>query len=368
MENKKILVTRSSLPPFEEFTEMIRPIWDSAWLTNMGEFHDRLQRELTDYLGVEKLVLFTNGHMALEMALQALQLPAGSEVITTPFTFASTVHAITRNGLRPVLCDIREDDYTIDADKIEALITERTRAIVPVHVYGHVCEVDKIQAIADRYRLSVIYDAAHAFGETYRGIGIGNYGDASMFSFHATKVFHSIEGGAVAFHSDKLRVLLNYLKNYGITGPETVEHVGGNAKMSEFQAAMGLCNLRHIGEELGKRKLVVECYRSLLGGVPGMRVSYPQKDLTENYIYFPVIFEGGKKRRDAVYEKLAAHNIFARKYFYPLVSDYACYAGQFDTANYPVAARMANGVLTLPCYADLPLAEVERICDIIRGV
>lgn len=249
---QKILVTRSSMPELEEYVEEIRDIWKTHWLTNMGEKHRRLQRELKDYLKVENVELLTNGHMALEMAIQAMNLQG--EVITTPFTFASTTHAIVRNGLTPVFCDIDPQNFTLDVSKIEALITDKTCAIVPVHVYGNMCDVEAIEEIAKKYGLKVIYDAAHAFGVTYKGKGAGSFGDASCFSFHATKVFNTIEGGAVCFKDKELGRRLYNLKNFGIRDEETVESVGANAKMNEFQAAMGLCNLRHVDEEIGKRK------------------------------------------------------------------------------------------------------------------
>ncbi len=282
---KPILVTRSSLPPMEEYIDEIRDIWDSHWLTNMGEKHQALQEELKKYLGVERIDLFTNGHMALELSLQALNLQG--EVITTPFTFASTTHAIVRNGLTPVFCDIRPDDFTMDADKIESLITDRTCAIMPVHVYGNVYDVEKIQKIADKYGLKVIYDAAHTFGVKYKGQGTGTFGDVSCFSFHATKVFHTIEGGAACFKDEELGRTLYRLKNFGIKNEEVVDGVGANAKMNEFQAAMGLCNLRHIDAEIQKRKAVVERYRERLNGVEGIQLNPVQEHVMSNYAYFP---------------------------------------------------------------------------------
>ncbi len=362
-EEKEILVTRASMPSYEEFIEEIKPIWETAWMTNMGEFHDKLKDELKDYLSVSKLLLFVNGHMALEMALQAMNLTG--EVITTPFSFASTTHAIIRNNLTPVFCDIREDDYTIDVDKIEALITDKTSAILPVHVYGNVCDVEKIQQIAKKHNLKVIYDAAHAFGVEVNGKGIGAYGDASMFSFHATKVFNTIEGGAVAFHDPSLEVLLNYLKNFGITGKESVEYIGGNAKMNEFQAAMGICNLRHVGDNIELRRQITERYRERLSGIPGIRLIPPKEGIKQNYAYFPVVFDGFTQTRDEVYELLASHHIFARKYFYPLITDFECYRERFAGVCLPVAKRAAQNVMTLPLYAQLSLEEVDRICDII---
>lgn len=362
-ESEKILVTRSSLPPMEEYVEKLKHIWDSAWLTNMGQYHEEFKKELKTYLGVPGVELFVNGHMALEMVIQAFGLKG--EVITTPFSFASTTHAIVRNGLTPVFCDINPDDFTMDADKLEALITENTCAIVPTHVYGNLCDVEKIQAVADRHGLKVIYDAAHTFGETYDGIGVGNFGDASMFSFHATKVFHSIEGGAVTYREPWLSDLLYKLKNFGITGKESVEYVGGNGKMNEFQAAMGLCNLNHVDGEIKKRKAVAERYRQRLLGVEGIRFSKGNPRVVSNYAYLPVVFDGYRRNRDEIYDLLAEQNIFARKYFYPCINAFDCYKDRFDEDDTPVAQRISRQVLTLPLYADLPLEVVERICDLI---
>ena len=256
-----ILVTRSSMPSFDEYCKEIKDIWDSHWLTNMGVKHKELQKELEKYLGIPHIALYTNGHLALENAIAVLNLPKGGEVITTPFTFASTTHAIVRNGLVPVFCDIKEDDYTIDTQKLENLITDNTVAIVPVHVYGNMCDVEEIDRIAIKYGLKVVYDAAHAFAVKYKGVSSACFGDASMFSFHATKVFNTIEGGCVCFKNDAWVQLLNDMKNFGIHGPEAVDFVGGNAKMNEFQAAMGICNLRHLNSEIEKKKEVVEHYR-----------------------------------------------------------------------------------------------------------
>ena len=363
----KINVTCSSMPDFCEYCEEIKDIWDSRWLTNMGVKHNQLQRQLEQYLAVPHVTLYTNGHLALENALAALNLPEGGEVITTPFTFASTTHAIVRNGLVPVFCDINAVDYTIDVSKMESLITEKTCAIVPVHVYGNICDVDAIQTIADKHGLKVVYDAAHAFGVEYQGKGIGCYGDASMFSFHATKVFNTIEGGAITFFDDELEKVLYEMRNFGIRGPECVAYVGGNGKMSEFQAAMGICNLRHVDEEIQKRKADVKHYRTRLSGVAGVKLCTDQMDTKHNYAYFPVVFEGYKYTRDEVYELLAAESIVARKYFYPLTNSFECYqdmptAGEEKT---PVAKYIAERVLTLPLYADLSIADVDRICDII---
>ena len=365
MDNKKILVTRSSMPELAEYIDEIEDLWDSHWLTNMGVKHRQLQRDLKEYLNVENVELLTNGHMALELTLQAMNLQG--EVITTPFTFASTTHAIVRNGLKPVFCDIDPITYTMDVQKLEGLITDRTCAIMPVHVYGNVCDMEEIERIAHKYELKVIYDAAHSFGEAYKGKGIGNYGDASCFSFHATKVFNSVEGGAVCFHDQRLGNILYELKNFGIHGPEEVSAVGANAKMNEFCAAMGLCNLRHVDIEISKRKNVVERYYEHLEGVDGLQVNTVQPDVKSNYAYFPVVFEEkvfGASRAE-VFDKLAENGIGARKYFYPLTNTFSCFHRKYDVNETPVALHISKRVLTLPLYADLAMEDVDRICQII---
>lgn len=362
-----IQVTRSSMPDYNEYCEEIRKLWDSHWLTNMGEVHQKLQEELELFLGCPHVVLYTNGHLALENVIAAMQFPKGGEVITTPFTFVSTTHAISRNGLTPVFCDINLVDYTIDVNKIEALITDKTVAIVPVHVYGNMCDVERIDKIAKKYNLKVIYDAAHAFAVNYKGISSANFGDASMFSFHATKVFNTIEGGAVCFRDNALVSTMNDMKNFGIRGPERVVFVGGNAKMNEFQAAMGICNLRHLKNEINKRKQVVEQYWNRLDGIEGIRLCRPQKGVEPNYAYFPVVFDGYNATRDDIFRTLAEHGITARKYFYPLTNSVEAYrnlvtAGAEKT---PIASFVADRVLTLPLYADLAPYDVDRICNII---
>lgn len=362
-----INVTRSSMPKFEEYCNEIKELWDSHWLTNMGVKHKKLQAELEEYLGVPHAIMYTNGHLALENVIAAMNFPTGGEVITTPFTFVSTTHAIVRNGLVPVFCDVNDTDYTMDVTKIEALITDKTVAIVPVHVYGNLCNVKKIQEIADKHGLKVIYDAAHAFGVTYEGVSVACFGDASMFSFHATKVFNTIEGGAVCFKEDALVPILNDRKNFGIRGQEECVFVGGNAKMSEFQAAMGICNLRHLDGEIAKRKAVVELYRKRLSGISGIKLCPEQNGVKSNYAYFPVVFETYKYKRDEVFEMLKKHDIVARKYFYPLTNALDCYR-EYPTAGAektPVAKYLADRVLTLPLYADLMEEDVNRICDII---
>lgn len=355
------------MPSFEEYTEAIRPLWDSVWLTNMGRNHEELAKRLCDYLKVSNVSLFVNGHMALEMVLQAMDLKG--EVITTPFTFASTTHAIVRNGLTPVFCDIDPDNYTMDVSKIESLITKDTCAIVPVHVYGCMCDVEAIEKIAGKHSLKVIYDAAHAFGVEYKGRGVGSFGDASMFSFHATKVFHTIEGGAITTDDKELMNKLWKLKDFGIKDEETVDGIGANAKMNEFCAAMGLCNLVHIEEEIEKRRHVFERYMEGLSGIDGIKLLKPQADVKPNYAYFPVVIEEELfgAGRQAVIDSLKAEDIYTRKYFYPLTSDMDCYKGRFDSSLTPVAKRTADRVITLPMSASLSLKDVDRICGIIRS-
>ena len=352
------------MPPFEEYAKEIAGIWDSRWLSNYGERYNKLKSELEEYLGVPHMCLFANGHLALESAIAAFGLEG--EVITTPFTFASTTHAIVRNGLTPVFCDIDPQTYCIDPGKIEDLITDSTSAIVGVHVYGGVCAVEEIADIAKRHNLKVIYDGAHAFGVRKNGIGIGDYGDATMFSFHATKVFHTIEGGGIAFSDESIGEKLRRLQNFGYADDDAVPVAGGNAKMNEFQAAMGLCNLRHIDEMIEGRRIVVERYRERLEGVKGLRLRAPQPDATENYAYYPVVFDSSvfKGGRDAILEALGKRGINARKYFYPLTCDFECYRGKYE-GDVPIARAIAAHVLALPLYEGLPLEDVDRVCDII---
>lgn len=361
-----IQVTRSSLPDFEDYVEEIKDLWDSRWLTNMGKKHRKLEINLGEYLKVPYVSLYTNGHQSLEAILQTLDI--GGEVITTPFTFVSTTHAIVRSGLKPVFCDINFNDYTIDVDKIESLITDKTSAILPVHVYGNICDVNKIDQIAKKYNLKVIYDAAHAFGEEVNGLGVGSFGDASMFSFHATKVFHTIEGGAVTVNDSQLKEKLERFKNFGITGPESIENVGTNAKMNEFQAAMGICNLRYIDESINRRQNLVEQYIRNLSGIEGIKLNtYEREGIKNNYAYFPVLFDGFKYTRDEIIERLAKHDIFARKYFYPLTNDLDCYGQSWDSNKTLTAKFVSNRIVTLPLYPDLTLDNVNLISEIITG-
>lgn len=363
--NDTINVTRASLPEYNEFCQEISDIWESHWLTNMGEKHQRLEKELAEFWGVDNLALLSNGHLALENIIQAMGLHG--EIITTPYTFASTTHAIVRCGCTPVFCDIEPDNFTIDPSKIEALITEKTVAILPVHVYGNLCDVERIDAIAKKYGLKVIYDGAHTFGVKKNGISSARFGDATMFSFHAAKVFNTIEGGALCFKEPSLKQRINDLKNFGIHGPEEVPFVGGNAKMNEFCAAMGLCNLRYFDEWNEGRKDVVQRYRSHLEGVPGLRLNKNQVGIESNYAYFPVVFDGYKYSRDNVFELLKENNIIARKYFFPPTNAFECYRGipGFDPELTPVSSYIANRVLTLPLYPELPMEDVDRICSLI---
>ena len=361
----KIFVTRSSMPELSEYMEEISDIFESRFLTNMGPKHDTLCKGLIEHLKADNISLFSNGHMALELCLQSMDLKG--EVITTPFTFASTTHAIVRCGLTPVFCDIDPVTYTIDASKIEALITDKTCAIVPVHVYGNICDTEEIDRIAKKYNLKVIYDAAHAFKVEKDGVGVGSFGDASMFSFHATKVFNTIEGGAVTYSDKTIGEKLHRLRNFGILDQETVSDVGANAKMNEFQAAMGICNLRHIDEDIENRKAVVNRYKENLAAAEGIIFCPEQEGVKPNYAYLPVVIDETKfgKTRDDVFSALAKENIFARKYFYPLVQDYDCYKESYDSSLTPVAQYVSKRVLTLPLYSGLSLEVVDKICNVI---
>lgn len=361
-----ILVTRSSMPSLEEYISEIEDIWETRWLTNNGSKNIELRSQLMEYLKVSNLETIVNGHMALEIALQTLNLPAGGEVITTPFTFVSTTHAIVRTGLVPVFCDINPEDYTIDVSKIESLITDKTCAIVPVHVYGNICDVEEIDRIAKKYNLKVLYDAAHTFGITVNGKGVGSFGDMSIFSFHATKVFHTIEGGAICFRDDKYAEYIQKVRDFGINGPESTKYIGPNGKMNEFCAAMGLCNLKHIDEEIEKRKKVVLRYRENLKEAKGVKICSEKTSVKSNYAYFPVVFtDECKYSRDQVFEKLRDAGIGSRKYFYPITNAIEAYSDRYNAKDTPVALDISERVLTLPLFADLPLEDVDRICNII---
>ena len=366
--DKRIFVTKPSLPPLDEYVKELRDIWNLHQLTNMGPKHELFRNQLSDYLGGISVELVVNGHTALELALQSLNLCG--EVITTPYTFISTVHAIVRNGLTPVFCDIKPDDYTIDVSKIEALITDKTSAIMPVHVYGNICDVDEITRIANKYNLRVIYDAAHAFGESYRGKRVGEFGDITCLSFHATKVFNSIEGGAILFHDKEIGKKIYELKNFGIKNENEIVSIGSNAKMNEFSAAMGICNLRHFKEEVLKRKKIYERYDQRLEGYKGIHINHPMNQLEYNYSYFPIYLDEKMLgfNRDKLYDVLKENGIYTRKYFYPIASACKCYAEYYSDCDTPVALDVSRRILTLPMYADLGIDDVDRICDIIDNV
>lgn len=361
-----IYVTKPSLPPFEEYMREIKDIWETGIMTHQGPKHVELQHELEKFLHADNITLFANGHLALELGLEALGIKG--EIITTPFTFGSTTQAILRNGCTPVFCDIKETDFTIDPEKIEGLITENTKAILPVHVYGNICDVEKIQDIADRYGLKVIYDAAHAFGETYKGQDVSQFGDASMFSFHATKVFNTVEGGCLVYKNPDYRQHLEGLRQFGqIVGTDSTPYIGSNAKMTEMHAAMGLCNLRHIREYIARRRRIVDAYRDRLGGINGLRLSTIDRDTESNCAYFPLIIEEKDTgiSRDHVISALLKENIYVRKYFWPLCSDFEIISSMGIRCDVPISHYFSERVITLPCYSELALEDVGRICDII---
>ena len=360
---KRINVISSSLPDYNLYIDKIKSLWDTKILTNNGDYHQQLENKLLDKLKIPNITITTNGHIGLEYALETLDFKG--EIITTPFTFASTTQAIIRKGFKPVFCDISFDDYNIDTKLIAKLVTKNTVAIMPVHVYGNPCNVDEIDRIAKKYSLKVIYDAAHAFGVEVNGKGIGSFGDISMFSFHATKVFHTIEGGALSYNDSLLKVKLESLKNFGLTTSGQVENFGGNGKLDEFRSAMGLCNLEIIDNEIDKRKKVAERYEQLLSDVEGIRIVKSLPNVKRNYAYMPVLFDGYKKNRDEIFEELKKENIFARKYFYPLISDFICYKDKYDSNKTPIAKHVAKNVLALPLYSDLSSEDIDRICKII---
>lgn len=358
-------VVQPSLPPFEEYTSLIKTIWANHWLTHSGPLHEQLRNQLANYLHVPNISLYTNGHQALEAVIHALNVTG--EVITTPYTFISTTHAIVRNGLKPVFCDISYDDYNIDVTMIEDLISDKTSAIVPVHVYGTPCNVIEIERIAKKYDLKVIYDAAHAFGVEVHGRPITLYGDASMLSFHATKVFNTIEGGAVISSNKDLTDYTDRYRRFGLNETEDYIEFGTNAKMNEFQAAMGILNLKYIDQSIYYRKEVSEIYNEMLREVPGIKLLPSRADAKANYAYYPILVEDAYPlTRDELYARLAAHNIVTKKYFHPLVTGYSCYSKAYATENTPVAKQVSERVLTLPIYDTLDLVTARQIADLIR--
>lgn len=367
-ENKKIYVTQPYLPPLEEFIPYLEKIWDSKLLTNNGPFHQQLEVELARYLGVPYVSLFSNGTLALLTALQALRITG--EVITTPYSFVATTHALWWNNIKPVFVDIEPIRFTLDPAKIEAAITPKTTAILPVHVYGLPCFMEEIEEIARRRGLKVIYDAAHTFGATYKGKSIASYGELSILSFHATKVFNTFEGGAIISHSAEMKHHIDNLKNFGFRGETVIEEPGINAKMNEVQAAMGLLQLKYIEHNIEKRKKIADLYRRELSRVEGISFIDDMPEVKHNYAYFPIFVNEVRygKSRDSLYEELKSHNIYGRRYFYPLISQFATYSG-LDSAqpgNLPNAEKTASEVICLPIYPELDLQDLSIIIGIIQ--
>ncbi|MBN2863484.1 MAG: DegT/DnrJ/EryC1/StrS family aminotransferase [Bacteroidales bacterium] len=368
LRNKPIYVTQPALPPLEEFTELLKQIWESKILTNNGPFHQKFEKELAEFLGVKYLSLFANGTLALVTALQALRITG--EVITTPFSFVATTHSLWWNNIKPVFVDVEPEYFTLDPEKIEAAITPQTTAILPVHVYGNPCRIDEIQKIADTYGLKVIYDAAHAFGVSINGGSILNYGDLSILSFHATKGFNSIEGGAIICHDEKTKKRIDFLKNFGFSGETTVIEPGINAKMNELQAAYGLLQLKYVDKYISKRKEITDLYREGLSDIKGIRVFYDIEGVDHSYTYFPVFIDQKLygESRDALYEKLKKNNIYSRRYFYPLISQFPTYRGlpSARPENLPIALNAAEQVICLPIFTELNSCLIKEIIKIIK--
>lgn len=364
-----IYVTQPSLPDLQEFIPYLEQIWENKVLTNNGPFHQQLEKELAEFLGIPYISLFANGTLALVTALQVLRITG--EVITTPYSFVATTHSLWWNNIKPVFVDIEPQFGNLDPEKIEAAITPKTTAILPVHVYGNPCKVERFQEIADIYGLKVIYDAAHAFGVKYKGQSIFNYGDLSVLSFHATKVFNTMEGGAIVCHDAATKKRIDYLKNFGFAGETTVMAPGINSKMNEMQAALGLVQLKHYHENIAKRKAIIQTYREQLADIKGIYF-LPEPDNTDsNYAYFP-IFVNEKNygmSRDQLYEKLKQNNIYGRRYFYPLISEFPMYKG-LDSANpdnLKTAQQIADKVICLPIYPNLNKKIVNTIIHALEN-
>ncbi len=364
---KPIYITRPVLPPIKLVNKKIKEIWNSKWLTNMASQHKTLEIELLNYLDVNYLSLFCNGTLALELAIEALNLTG--EVITTPFTFPATANSLYRKNINPIFCDIKHDDFNIDEKQIEDLITPKTSGIMPVHVFGNPCEIEKIEKIASENDLKLIYDAAHCFGVKYKNIGIGNFGDISMFSFHATKIFHTLEGGALTYNNNELKEKLYLLKNFGIKNEENVAIAGTNAKMNELQAAVGLLNLELVADEINKRKTLTNIYKENLKDVKGIIYLDEKRDVEYNYQYFPMLIDENEFNfnRDQLLNYLRKYNIFARKYFYPLCTDYA-FLKKYNNPHLPIATKISNQILCLPLYGELTQNEINKICEIILNL
>lgn len=367
---KPVYVTEPFLPPLDEFQEYLKDIWKSKWLTNNGKYHQLFEQALCDYLGVKHVSLFSNGTLALVTALQVFKI--SGEVITTPFSFVATTHSLWWNNIQPVFVDIDPQTFNLDANKIEAAITPKTTAILPVHVYGNPCNVKKFQEIADTYGLKLIYDAAHAFRVKIDGTSIANFGDLSVLSFHATKVFNTFEGGAIVCHNEKTKKRIDYLKNFGFANEITVVEPGINAKMNEFQAALGLLQLKYINSSIEKNKQIAFTYRKALNGISGIKILEDISGVAHNYSYFPILIDKEKygKSRDDVYEYLKKHNIFTRRYFYPLISQFPAYRGLESAKEglMPVAEKVAREVLCLPIYPTLDESKVLSISNLIKSL
>jgi len=369
-EKKNIYVTQPSVPPLKEYIKYLKQIWKSRILSNNGPFHQQLEKELSKYLKVKYVSLFSNGTLALITALQALDLKG--EVITTPFSFVATTHSLLWNNIKPVFVDIEPKTFNIDPEKIEKAITSKTSAIFPVHVYGNPCNVKRIKEIAKKHNLKVIYDACHTFGVTINNVPVLNFGDLSVMSFHATKVFNTLEGGAIVCHNKKMKEYIDHLKNFGITSETQVETIGLNAKMNEAQAAMGLLQLKYVDNYINKRKKVVELYRKKLQGIKGISFLNDFPSVKHCYSYFPILVDKDEfgVTRDELYNRLKQHNIFSRRYFYPLISQYPIYR-KLESAqpgSIPIAERVAEQVLCLPLYPNLLESDIIRIYKVLNSI
>ena len=366
--DKPIYVTQPTLPDLDDFVESLKEIWQSKWLTNNSKFHQEFEKQLAGFLGVKHVSLFANGTMALISALQVLRITG--EVITTPYSFVATTHALHWNNIKPVFVDINKEDCNLDPEKIEAAITPKTTAIVPVHIYGNPANVERIQEIADIFRLKVIYDAAHAFGVKKNNNSILNFGDLSVLSFHATKTFNTIEGGAIICHNEKTKKRIDYLKNFGFTDETTVVTHGINARMNELQAAYGLLQLKTFNNQIAKRKIITDTYRELLKDIKGISFLENIENIKHNYAFFPIFVDKEKYglSRDKLYFKLKENNIYGRRYFYPLISEFPLYRGLASAKpeNLPVAEKIAEQVICLPIYPELDIKTVEKIVEFIK--
>lgn len=366
--SKPVYVTQPAMPPFDEFAEYLKHIWDNKILTNNGPFHHQFEKELAAYLGVKYISLFTNGTLALITALQALRILG--EVITTPFSFVATTHSLWWNNIKPVFADIEPEYMNLNPDKVEAAITPATTAILPVHVYGNPCKVEQFQRIADTYGLKLIYDAAHAFGVKINNVPVLTFGDLSVLSFHATKSFNTIEGGAIICHDEHTKKRIDFLKNFGFVNETTVIAPGINAKMNEIQAAYGLVQLKHIDTYRNKRQLIAEKYFSHLNGIKGIRLIPKMEGVVHSYTYFPVLIDAQEygKTRDEVYEELKRNNIFCRRYFYPLISQFPTYCElpSASPGNLPVAVKLSEQILCLPIFPDLQDEAIQTIVEVLK--